>query len=306
MRRARRWTLGLFVAAGFACALAALAAAPGASIESERIFFIGRRADDGRQVFSVQPDGTGLEQWTRSARDKRRPTVSAASGKLVYSTNRGELWSLELSTRAETLLERAEPGVMWDCPAWSPDGASLVAARQVAVPKDDSDLCLLLPPPSRLPWFRMPGMEFQPAWSPDASRIAYARFSERRGGIVEEALWTVDVRTGAASQLLEDGADNHHPLWLDNDSLLYVSNSSGSPSLWRLDLPGGKPVPLHCPGPVLEPAVSGDGSRLAYVRLDGGRCRLTVQRVTESTARTFDLPLEECREPAWCGPASRQ
>ncbi|MBI4868642.1 MAG: PD40 domain-containing protein [Candidatus Wallbacteria bacterium] len=302
MRSARSWAGELLVAAGFACALTSLAAPAGARIESERIFFIGRRPAEGRQIFSVRPDGTRLEQWTHSARDKRRPAVSAAAGRLVYSTNRGELWSLVLATRAETLLETAEPGVMWDCPAWSPDGASLVAARQVTVPKDDSQLCLLLPPPSRIPWFQMPGMEFQPAWSPDASRIAYARFSERRGGIVEEALWSVDVRTGQTSQLLEDGADNHHPLWLDSDSLLYVSNSAGSPSLWRLDLPGGKPVQLPCPGPVLEPALSPDAERLAYVLLEGGRCRLTVQKVTESTARTLDLPLEECREPAWCGP----
>lgn len=264
-----------------------------------RIVFVGRKQGEGRQLFSVRPDGTGLRQMSTSASDKRRPAVSAADGRVAFSTNRGELRLLDPRSGAETVLESGVPGVMWDSPAWSPDGKTLIAVRQLTVPTEDSDLHVLLPPPARclLP---MPGMEYDPAFSPDGKQIVYARFGERKSGVVQETLWVLDLATRAARAVLSNGADNHQPCWPGPSKVLYAGNAAGSIDIWSLDLASGQVTRLTSSADFEgEPCGSPDGSGAVWVTAHGSRTMLSVLAAGQSSPRRLELPLQDAREPAW-------
>ncbi len=111
--------------------------------------------------------------------------------------------------------------------------------------------------------------EGQPALSPDGSRVAYA--SSENGNL---DLYLVDVRGGTPLRLTDDPAVDAYPAWFpDGRALAFVSDRAGERSVWKVGQLGGGAT-LLVPN-ALQPAISPDGSRIAFSRLaPGGSTRI--------------------------------
>jgi Tol biopolymer transport system component/DNA-binding winged helix-turn-helix (wHTH) protein len=146
---------------------------------------------------------------------------------------------------------------------WSPDGKSiafsaagglyLISLRNAAVHR------LTEPPPMAQDW----GPEF----SPDGEKVLFVR--NREVGLPDE-IWFTSATGGDATRILsEPGRVVSSPQWsFDGRSVIYASNRSGHPTLWRLaiDAPDA-PVQIGEAGTsAWYPAVSRRGHRLAYER----------------------------------------
>ena len=113
--------------------------------------------------------------------------------------------------------------------------------------------------------------------------------------------------------LIADTRYDGWPAWVDNNALVFSTQRSGRFELWRRNLSDGESRVLVTPdmfldGPTLflvEPAVSFDGSRLAYTRYSPG-IRIYLQRPGGQPIRLTDAAAGEGREdnPAW-SPDSR-
>jgi eukaryotic-like serine/threonine-protein kinase len=110
-----------------------------------------------------------------------------------------------------------------------------------------------------------PNVKARPHWSPDGSKIAYARLNE--SGLWD--IWTVPALGGSPRKLLNNAAD---AAWSpEGGSLAYTNNSTGT--IWTCDSMGGDaralteldPRTLH-----IEPAYSHDGRRIVFVRKGSG------------------------------------
>jgi Tol biopolymer transport system component len=145
-----------------------------------------------------------------------------------------------------------------------------------------------------------PGVEADPALSPDGSLVAYSAVGPKGA-----ALKLRDVRGGPELRLTDGTAADTLPAWLpDGSALAFVSSRDGRDGIWKIHRLGGEPSRLLADA--RDPAVSPDGRRLAFVRNSpSGHSRIGVVEIGRpETARlvTGDRdgdPLWDHRFPAW-------
>jgi hypothetical protein len=96
-------------------------------------------------------------------------------------------------------------------------------------------------------------------------------------------------------------APGRSPAWMpDGRTIVFSSDRGGSWDLWRVGADGGEPVRLTAePGDELEPAVSPDGSRIAYATGTG------IAILDASGVHPLALPLQAPSSPAWSPDGSR-
>lgn len=115
------------------------------------------------------------------------------------------------------------------------------------------------------------GPVLHPAWSAGGAWIAYAAAYD---GDLD--IYRAPAGGGPREKLLDHPARDSHPVWLPpaelmpGERLLFVSDRSGAPALYRLDLATGESEPLALPSPASWPAISPDGSHLAFAAAPDG------------------------------------
>jgi eukaryotic-like serine/threonine-protein kinase len=207
--------------------------------------------------------------------------------------------SSEISRPAELALRRRPPRGRARQILWGVGALTVVLAVVVAVLSRSPGV---FEPPS-VGWTSRqltsdPGWEREPALSPDGSLVA---FSSDRSGNSE--IWVIETHGGTPLRLTDDPANDRSPAWFpDGRALLFVSDRGGGQAIWKVPRLGGAAELL------LEnaesPAVSPDGSRLAFCRRDAhGLMRIAVAPLADlsrAVVLTSDQDgLWNHEDPAW-------
>jgi Tol biopolymer transport system component len=143
------------------------------------------------------------------------------------------------------------------------------------------------------------GAQSEPALSPDGSQVAHV---SDKGGTPH--IWLVDANGTATRQLTFGDDPDHDPAWLhDGSAILFTRSHDGRQGIWMVPSLGGPDTLLVADA--ADPAVSPDGSRLAFVRevARSAEPRVFVapmRRLEEAKQVTTDADgLWEHRHPAW-------
>ncbi|MEX0906879.1 MAG: CehA/McbA family metallohydrolase [Gemmatimonadota bacterium] len=142
-----------------------------------------------------------------------------------------------------------------------------------------------------------PGYHFEPAWSPDGQRVALS-FDAGDGNL---DVGIVDADGGAVQRVTTGAQVDVQPEWgADGHTLYYVSAQGGRFRIHRRDLATGADTALLNG---IQPAVSPDGSTLAYVasvRGHSGSGGLWVQELAGGEPRLVRYEETEYRmKPQW-------
>jgi Tol biopolymer transport system component len=164
-------------------------------------------------------------------------------------------------------------------PAFAPDGQRLAYSARATSSKDETFHIFVrdvtVGPAQQLT--TGPANDISPVWSPDGARIAFVRMSQGQGECV-----IIVVSSGAEERKFPGctaPGDETQPFpavsWMrDGQSLVVVQAADRQPaSLAKLSLADGQFQPLSHPPAGAEdstPAVSPDGSIIAFVRSKGG------------------------------------
>lgn len=169
-------------------------------------------------LFSMAPDGSDLVRLTRTPlRMEFAPAWSPDGARIAFWRTKapfghGSLWSMAADGGE---LRRLTSGIDVRDPAWSPNGRRLVVT---VFSTKGPDLATMRADGSHLrrvtAW---PSNEFEPAWSPDGTTIAFTRGFDQ--GDVGD-LWVLDLATGASRQVTTSPGYDHQAGWSPDGSLI--------------------------------------------------------------------------------------
>jgi tricorn protease len=269
----------------------------------ERIFFVSDR-DGTLNLYSVAPDGEGLEKLTQSTTWDVRWASSDGAERIVYELG-GELRLWDVRAKAETALAITVPS---DGLASRPSrvpvdkkiesfGLSPKGERALFVARGDVFTAPIEKGPTRNLTHSSNAHDKHAAWSPDGKTIAFV--SDRSG---EEQLWLVPQDgSGKPEQLTTTfGSMLSAPAWSPDGARLALSDKDGK--LYVVTVAGRKVVEVADDrfGGISDYVWSPDGGHLAFSMGEQTGMRvLYVWSVADGKVKRVTSEMFSSYGPAW-------
>jgi Tol biopolymer transport system component len=111
-----------------------------------------------------------------------------------------------------------------------------------------------------------------PTWNPSGTEIAFDRSGGSFGSDPE--IFRFNLNTGAFAQLTDNAVSDTYPKWSpDGQQILFVSNRSGTVSVWKMSAVDGSNAVDESGASIYDAdeTWSPDGSHIAFVRDSGGQ-----------------------------------
>jgi Tol biopolymer transport system component len=215
-------------------------------------------------------------------------SVSASSGAIAYRTAGSTLTQLSWFDRSGKPIGTVGPPGNYLAPVLSPDQSKVAVAR-------DGDIWIL--DLARGAEFRLtsdPSPELWPLWSPDGTDIVYS------GGVVGSLRRRAASGVGSEDVILDTGAIP----WSWSADGRFITYAVGSPrtflDVYVLPLFGERRPQLYLQTRFqdADPALSPDGTRMAYSSGLSGRSEIYVQAFP-STQERWQISTDGGSQPAW-------
>ena len=214
--------------------------------------------------------------------------------RIAYVVRAGRRYTLHVTDAdgegGQVALASPEPIIS---PAWSPDGKRLAyvsfETQKAVIWVQD----LTTGQRSMLASFR--GSNSAPAFSPDSRQLAVALSQE---GLTQ--LYLMPATGGTPQRLTRSSGIDTEPVYApDGRSIYFVSDRGGGPQVYRVGIgigiggggggagpDGGAPQRITFNGSYnISPAISPDGTQLAFITRQGAGYRLMLQDLNDGTVR---------------------
>lgn len=241
------------------------------------------------EIFVKQINGDGLLRLTTNSADDGTP-VWSPDGRHVafmrYASDGNGIYLVPTIGGPERKLASTFAGLgFWRRPAWSPDGKLLVLADRNTA-QEPLSLYLLSVETSEKRRLTSPSDELidhhSPAFSPDGKTIAFIQRSRRTDAhlaylALEQGIYLMPADGGTPTRVHLESSGGvlpsvvAHPTWTaDGKELVFSSfQTEHLPSkLWRVLASGGTIEEIPVGAAALEPTISAQGNRLAFVQME--------------------------------------
>ena len=259
------------VALALTVSLGASSAAEAAGALNGRIAFTSFRDGALGDIWTMNPDGTGLRKLTEgplydAQSDWAPDGQSIAFRRGPNASQRLGVWRMDLYGERETLLTQGNPAVPSQNatqPSWTPDGQGLLF-RATLPPFADSDIWQMgTNGEDRHLVTHVPGEQLYPSYSPDMTKIAFTTpFTP-----TDRAIFTMNPDGSELNKVFDvPGAYDSAPAWSpDGSRIAFESDRDGDMEIYAMNADGTDVVRLtdnsiHDEGPVWSP----DGERIAF------------------------------------------
>jgi Tol biopolymer transport system component len=274
-------------------------------VTSSRVVLARRRSSPGYVTIRATSGGkTGAVGATIENGE-----ADALAYDLLYYRNTSEAWGeiMVLGTAPGSAPVRINAGSVSRMPTASPDGlriAFAVSMKELGTNAQIDDIYAVDRNGMNMKRLTSePGVDAEPAWSPQGNRIAYRRLDLTTG---YSAIWAMDADGSNKVKLTETLAGAYSvsaPSWSPDGSRIAfstVSRAGTTSAIWTMNADGsGKQQRTSSPdGFDTEPTWSPDGSRIAFSRIYAGDRELAILTLATGDVQRISLPGAQWH-PAW-------
>ncbi|MGE5375298.1 MAG: protein kinase domain-containing protein [Bacteroidota bacterium] len=233
-------------------------------------------------------------------------------GQIAFASNRSGIPQIYMSNVDGTNLVQLTNVESGACqPSWSPDGSQLVfispCLNHVDSPREsytDTSLFMVNADGTGLKQLTsVPGADFEPAWSPDGTQIA---FTSIRDGNNQIYLFDVDTQKVTSLTKPDVNVENSEPAWSpDGTQIAYMVKRLGTYQVWIMSRDGKDQAQLVRSGQSLwdyGPAWSADGKVIVFNQRPSNNIQsrpwlmsIQVQGGGAANRLNFPTPIEDVK-----------
>lgn len=228
---------------------------------------------------------------------------------LLYYRNTSEAWGeiMVLGTNGSAAPVRINAGNVSRMPTASPDGqriAFAVSMKELGTDQQIDDIYAVDRNGMNMKRLTSePGVDAEPAWSPNGDRIAYRHLDAASG---YSAIWVMDADgsnkvklTGALESAYSVGAPSWSP---DGNRIAFftVSRNGTRSAIWTMNADGSdqQQRTSSLDGFDMEPTWSAGGTQIAFSRIFAGDRDIAILTLASGSVQRLALPGAQWH-PAW-------
>jgi TolB protein len=310
----RRLSLPLAIAAFSACAddshapTAPIATAPtlsrgGNGDNNGRIVFQSNVDEPfGSEIYSMNPDGTGISRLTRSPGGDRNPARSPDGKKIVFESTRddpsGEIYVMNADG---TGTSRLTYSAAFDRrPVWSKDGKRIAfeSTRDDANPltDDDTDIYVMNADGTQVSRLTYgPSFDKHASWSPDGKQIAFVSDRDNAPELLDVYLVNVEDRQVSRVTYLASG-EVIFPSWSPGGKQIAFSTDQ----VFVVNTDGTQLAQLTYGGTFnIQPSWSADAKQIVFTGAGNGGSDIFKMNADGSGRSQLTYSFGEEASPSW-------
>ena len=224
------WCKGTYLAALAVTATPTFPPATPTPPTAERIAFISER-DGNREVYVMNPDGTGLQNLTEHPAQDGDASWAPARDRLAFVSDRSgnsDIFLMNADGSGPTQITFSASDQIH--PAWSPSGAFIAY-----VSDEDGDWEIFVMSATGTGVVQLThntAWDSYPSWAPDSRKLVFT--SDRDG---DYELYLYDLETHTETRLTHNAASDAFPAWSPaGEEIAFTSARDGQLELYLLDL----------------------------------------------------------------------
>lgn len=271
--------------------LAALATSPASGTfagDNGRIAFTMRTETGVNDVYTMNPDGTGVTQVTSHPARDLNPRWSPDGARIAFASDRDgdlDIWVADADGRNLVQVTDSESGIGEFTPAWTADGRHIVFQRFFAL--EIAEIWIANADGTGGEQKLADG--YIPGTSPHGQKVVY-------GGRADNQLYVLNLGDGTTTRITDGPAFRGEANWSPRGNRLVVSQGPDVTAFFDVHVMhanGGQAVQVTDTDPPLQdsaPVWSPDGERIAFSQCDftggvQGNCTIWTAR-PDGTDRT--------------------
>jgi len=252
------------------------------------------------ELWVMDANGDNKRQLTYTPIDERSPSISPDGKKIVYTTNAGDIWIVNVMTKQTKKLNLELKNIN-HC-RFSPDGKRIIFTVFHEPKMDDSNIWIVdINGVNLRKLVDQRDIQLYPDFHLNGKKIIYSSTIYAPFYVIWHDLWVINLDGTGAERILCNDAANIQAKWSpDGKKIVFASNKTGNMEIWLMDIESKKLKQLtYNPAYDASPCWSPDGEYICFISNRCGKMGIWIMDKNGKNLKQLTKEMGDCKDPDW-------